>query len=211
MKLYLSSYRVGEDRNALKRLVGRDGRAAIVFNALDGHGRDRLQHLERERSDIASLGFECSELDLRTYFGDFEGLRARLERIDLLWVVGGNTFVLARAMGEARFAEAIALPLRENRLVYAGYSAGACIVGQDLDGCHLMDESDLIPEGYPRHASSLALGWVPWRIVPHWRSDHDEASLAASAVEHLLAAGLPFQALRDGQAFVIDDERQYLA
>jgi dipeptidase E len=211
MKLYLSSYRLGENPKALQQLVGRSGRAALVFNALDGSDAGRMRNFERERGDIAALGFECSELDLRDYFGDFAGLRERLERVDLVWVVGGNTFVLARAMTESCFGAAIVDALVNDRLVYAGYSAGICVTGPDLDGCHLMDEPDVIPDGYSRDAQPTTLRWLPWRIVPHWRSDHDEAPLAELAVEHLLVAGLPFQTLRDGQAFVIDGDRQFLA
>jgi dipeptidase E len=94
--------------------------------------------------------------------------------------------------------------------VYAGYSAGVCVTGPDLDGCHLMDEPDLIPVGYSSDESPTTLGWLPWRIVPHWRSDHEEAPLAELAVEHLLATGLPFQTLQDGQVFVIDGDDRFL-
>jgi dipeptidase E len=211
MKLYLSSYRLGENPGALRRLVGRPGRAVLVFNALDGYGAERLKNSEREVDDIAALGYKCAELDLREYFEDFEGLRARLQAVDLIWVVGGNTFVLARAMTQSRFGEAISELLALNRIVYAGYSAGVCVIGPDLDGCHLMDDPDVIPDGYSLSAPLTTLGWLPWRIIPHWRSDHDEAPLAERAVEHLLAAGLPLQALRDGQAFVVDDDERFLA
>lgn len=90
VKLYLSSFRLGRDRGVLRDLVGRAGRAALVFNACDFYGDSRLLNLERETEDISSLGFECEELDLRSYFGDLEGLRSRLDTCDLIWVVGGN-------------------------------------------------------------------------------------------------------------------------
>jgi hypothetical protein len=46
--------------------------------------------------------------------------------------------------------------------------------------------------------------WIPWRVVPHWRSPHPEAPLAGLAVAHLLDAGLPFHTLRNGRAIVVD-------
>lgn len=210
MRLYLSSYRLGRDRGALRKLLGRTGRAAIVLNALDLFASDRDKSLTRERDDLASLGFDCDELDLRSYFPAPAELRSRLERYDLIWVVGGNTFVLARAMAQSHFDEAIHERLVGNQIVYAGYSAGVCVTGPDLEGCHLMDDPDGVPDGYDPGVAPIPLGWIPWRIVPHYRSEHAEAPLAELAVRHLIDASLPFQTLRDGQAFIVDGDRNYL-
>ena len=133
LKLYLSSYRHGHDPDALRGLVGRsDAVAALIFNACDGYGGDRLQNLPRERDDLKQCGFDGEELDLRLYFDDFDGLCDRVARYDLLWVVGGNAFVLAKAMTASRFAEAVDGQIEEERLVYAGYSAGTCAAAPDL-------------------------------------------------------------------------------
>jgi dipeptidase E len=206
VKLYLSSYRIGDDRNVLRDLVGHTGRAALVFNACDVYGANRLARWGREAADIQSLGFESEELDLRSYFDDFDGLRARIDAIDLLWVVGGNTFVLAKAMTRARFKEAVLQPVRADRLVYAGYSAGACVAGPDLSGIDLMDEPDALPEGYPDDVHPTTLGWVPWRIVPHWRSQHPESPAAELAAAYLSDAKLDFKTVSDGSALVVEGQ-----
>ena len=67
-----------------------------------------------------------------------------------------------------------------------------------------MDDRDALPAGYESIVPPVALGLVPWRIVPHWRSDHPEAANAEKAVRYLEAAGLPHRALSDGEAMVID-------
>jgi dipeptidase E len=211
MRLYLSSYGLGENPSALSDLAGKAPRTAVIFNARDAYRGERLKHQAQEFGALSSLGFSCEELDLRSYFGDSDALRTRLADYDLVFAVGGNTFVLARAMTEAGFGAAIREQLNENRIVYGGYSAGACVVGPDLDGCHLIDEPDAVADGYSADVRPHALGWVPWRIVPHWRSEHEESPLAELAVAHLLEAGLPFQTLRDGQAFIVNDGEQYLA
>lgn len=169
----------------------------MIFNACDVF-EDRTRVWNREADDMRSLGFEPEELDLREYFGNPHGLRSRLEKCALVWVVGGNAFVLARAMTAAGFAGAMA-----PEVVYAGYSAGACVTGPDLEGIRLMDEPDALPEGYSQSVPPKTLGWVPWRVVPHWRSDHPEAPAAEQAVRHLEAAGLDYRALKDGEAIVI--------
>jgi len=129
---------------------------------------------------------------------------------DLVWVVGGNSFVLARAMTQSRFGQAASKPLDDGRLVYAGYSAGICVTAPDLEGIRLMDEPDALPDAYPKGVQATTLGWVPWRIVPHWRSQHPEAPLAELAVEELLHSGLPFRTLRDGQAIVVEGDESRL-
>ena len=207
LKLYLSSYRHGHDPEALRGLVGRSGTAALIFNACDGYGRDRLQKLPRERDDLQQRGFDCEELDLRLYFDDFDGLCDRVARYDVLWVVGGNAFVLAKAMTASRFARAVEAPIAEERLVYAGYSAGTCATAPDLEGIQLMDDPALRPDGYPASVTATTLAWVPWRIVPHWQSDHPAARDADRAVEYLLARNLAFKTLRDGQALIVEGGR----
>ena len=202
MKLYLSSYRIGTDRSALAELAGPPGRAGIVFNALDGFA-DRLRIFAREWDDLSSLGFECEELDLRSYFDDLEGLSDRLSHLQFLWVVGGNTFVLARAMAQTRLGEALHGPLSEGRLIYGGYSAGSCVATPDLEGIQLMDDPAVIPLGYSENVAPLTLHLVPWRIVPHWRSDHPESADAEKAVEYLRQSGLDFRTLRDGEALIV--------
>jgi dipeptidase E len=204
VKLYLSSYRVGHDAAALRALVGDGHRAGVVMNACDVFG-DPRKVWPREEADLAELGFEATEVDLREHFGDPAGLRDQLSELDLLWVVGGNTFVLARAMDASGFVASEDL-VRSGRLTYAGYSAGVCVTTPGFEGIHLMDEPDAVAAGYPRDARAVTLGWVPWHIVPHWRSDHPESPAASLAVEHLLDAGLPFRTLRDGHAIVVDGD-----
>jgi dipeptidase E len=210
VKLYLSSYRLGADRNALAELIEPPGQAGLVFNALDGFA-DRLRIFAREWDDISSLGFECEELDLRSYFDDLEGLSDRLRQLEFLWVVGGNTFVLARAMTLSRLGEALDGPMSDGRLVYGGYSAGSCVAAPDLEGIHLMDDAALVPDGYPTELAPRTLRLVPWRIVPHWRSDHPESADAEKAADYLRQSGLDFRTLRDGEALTVANGESHVA
>lgn len=182
-------------------LVTEPRRAALLFNARDVYS-DRSRHFSRDVEDLSALGFRCEELDLRSYFDDFYGLSKRLRNVELVWAVGGNSFALARAMTLSRFGEALDEPLSGEKVAYGGYSAGTCVTAPDLEGINLMNEPDAHADGYPENTPARTLGLVPWRIVPHWRSDHPESALAEVAVEHLLQSGLAFQTLRDGQALV---------
>lgn len=202
MKLMLlSSPGLDEHGVRLRRLAGEGTRAGMVFNALDQYETRRRQ-LPVEAEALNRLGFQCEEVDLREYFEDNPGLTQRLELLDLLWVLGGNTFVLARAMALSGFRHAAEGLLTEGRLVYAGYSAGACVTGPDLTGMELMDDPSSIGAGHPPGAPADALGWVPWRIVPHWESDYGDSPQAVA--ERLRERDLPFRTLRDGEVILLD-------
>jgi dipeptidase E len=214
MRLYLSSYRLGSRAEALRWAGSGVGRALVIMNALDAYGAVRGRSWHREEADLASLGYAAAELDLR----DPGDLEQRLAETDLLWVVGGNAFVLARGMTAARFGEALrAAWATQGDIVYAGYSAGACVAGPDLAGIELMDDPDArdpdaqdldtqdpgAQDPAAARVRAQALGLVRERIVPHWRSDHPESPAAERAAEHLARRGLPYRTLRDGDDLLV--------
>jgi dipeptidase E len=202
--MYLSSYRLGNDPGVLRR-PDQGGRAGIILNALDIYGETRAMNMGREVADLQSLGYRSEEIDLREYLGDRDALRQRLSAFHLLWVVGGNSFVLARAMASSGFRDAL-LPAMAEGLTYAGYSAGVCVTAPDLDGIHLMDDPDVLPEGYDADIAPGTLGLVPFRIVPHWRSDHPETEAADVALAYMQRQRLAYRTLRDGEAIVIGND-----
>lgn len=193
MRLYLSSYRLGRRAELLRHAGPGTGRARIVLNALDVYGEGRLHSYDRETDDLVGLGYEPAELDLRA--GPVE-----LAGVDLLWVVGGNAFVLAAAAERAGLRDALRSSWAAGSgLIYAGYSAGACVAGPDLTGITAMDDpSEADYDGLPP-----GLGLIPERIVPHWRSDHREAPAAEEAVAALVERGDAHLPLRDGDDHVV--------
>lgn len=203
MRLLLSSWflRPGRRPEVLPPAAG--GRVGVVLNALDGFGATRDRDLARELDTWKAFGYRGEEVDLRDYFTTPAALPARLATLDAIWALGGNSFVLARAMTQAGFGAAVRQQLRRPAFVYGGYSAGACVAGPDLRGIDLIDDPDTLPEGYPPDAEPGCLGLVPFRIVPHWRSDHVEAPGAELAAAHLEAAGLSHKRISDGQTIQV--------
>lgn len=189
MRLYLSSYRFGRRAGVLAR---RGGRAAIVTNALDPYP-DRLLNWDREVADLARLGFASTELDLRQFWTTPGQLPGWLSDVDLLWVMGGNAFVLARAATAAGLGDALR---RSPHLTYAGYSAGACLASVDLRGIDAMDDPDAMPDGYTADIPAGTLALRDMRLVPHAGSPE-----AIDAERELRVASLDYIALADG-----DDE-----
>lgn len=212
MRLYLSSYRIGDRAGSLLALLGGGKRAAIIENALDAFSAEARDIYRREAYDpvheLGSLGIAGTSLDLRDHFGDPEGLRARLSQFDLVWVTGGNAFVLRRAMKQSGFDDVITSMLERDEIVYGGFSAGAVIAAPDLEGIHLMDDPDEVPAGYAPEVVWDGLGLIDHAIVPHYRSPHPESAAADRAVRHLCSRGLRYRALRDGEVIVWTEDRR---
>jgi len=119
-------------------------------------------------------------------------------------VVGGNTFVLARAMTLSGFGDVLRDRLADPSFVYAGYSAGSVVTGPDLDGIELVDDPTAVADGIPSGTPADALVLVPFRVVPHYRSDHPESPAIERVAEHMQARGLEHRCLRDGEALWVD-------
>jgi len=211
MRLYLSSYRIGDRAGSLLALLGGGKRAAIIENALDNISPAARELYRNEAydpvSELGSLGIAATPLDLRDNFGDPEGLRTRLSQFDLVWVTGGNAFVLRRAMKQSGFDDVIVDMLDNDEIVYGGFSAGAVVAAPSLEGIHLMDDPDEAPPGYDREIVWDGLGLIDHAIVPHNRSPHPETTSAERAVRNLCGRGLRYRALRDGEVIVWTEDR----
>lgn len=200
--LYLSSSGLAADRKVLTA-PSDNARALVVLNALDGSSARRQDVFDAEAAGLVALGYSCHELDLREHFGDPENLAATLAQAQLVWVAGGNTFVLARATAQAGFDTALRQVQDDQDLTYGGYSAGACLAGPDLAGIDLMDDPNMIPDGYNAEAAPRTLRLIDERIVPHWKSKTPESSGASNTAKFLQKARLQFRCLKDGETYVI--------
>src|SRR5690242_12570868 len=103
MRLYLSSFKMGNQPERLVALAGSGKRVALVLNALDDNRDNRAKWLMSQTEALNQLGFVVDELDLRTCFGKPEELRGFLKEKDMIWINGGNTFLLRRAMRQRGF------------------------------------------------------------------------------------------------------------
>jgi dipeptidase E len=201
LRLYLSSFRLGDHPERLLELVGPSRRAAVIANAIDDADADtRKEGVDRELEALGALGLEPRELDLREHFGsapDFGGL-------DLVWLRGGNVFLLRYALA-ASGADALLVDLLlDDALVYAGYSAGPCCLGPSLRGFELVDEPDAVEATYGADPVWDGLGILDYAIVPHVDSPgHPETDRCNALAEHFRTEGVAHRTLRDGEVIVV--------
>lgn len=210
MRLYLSSYRIGDAPKELLALVGKGRRVLVIMNALDSIDKqERSLKLTGEKADLNKLGFQTEELDLRDYFSNKnkEELINSLSQTDLLWVRGGNIFVLMRAMHQSGFDKLVPELLKKDSFTYGGYSAGAIALTGSLKGLELVDNPNDIPEGYESKIVWNGIGLVDFSIAPHYKSDHRESEAIERVIKYYKKHNVPYKALRDGQVIVIHDDK----
>jgi dipeptidase E len=206
MHLYLSSYKIGNRAEELSDLFKGNRRVGVIRNALDFS--DDLERLEtgrkQEFADLESMGLSPESIDLRDYFFDTDSLKTRLDELTGLWVVGGNTFILRKAFHQSGLEDYLKNRIPDQQFVYGGYSAGICVMTPTLEGIHLADEPDLTPAGYQAQPIWEGLGFVPYCIAPHYRSNHHETELIEKSVEYFIEHKIPFVALKDGEVLILE-------
>jgi len=214
MRLYLSSERLGARAGALLDMLS-GPRVAVIANGYDGASAAAREIYRTEVYDpvteFKALGLDPHEVDLRAHFGDAPSLRQRLEDYHLVWVMGGNSFVLRRAMKQSGFDRIIRDRLETDTIAYGGYAAGAVVAGPTLRGLELMDDPFELPEGYDEPLVWTGLGLTPFAIVPHFRSRHPEAASAEKVVSYMRARRTRFRALSDGEVIVRTGNLERLA
>ena len=207
MRLYLSSYRIGNHPAALQRLLNGKQRTAFIANAVDYHQQtERAERVSRGIEELRLIDLDPVEIDLRNYFAQPDALRESLNKFDLLWVRGGNSFILRRAFRKSGADRVIVDLLKNDSLVYGGYSAGIDMLTPTLRGIDLVDDPKLVPSGYDLAVIWDGLGILPYSIAPHYKSDHPESAAIDQSVTYLIDHHLLFIALRDGEVIVRDGE-----
>lgn len=178
MKFYLSSFKTGNHEKKLMEMTATGNRkVAFINNALDfATDLDRRNKSDKlDIHDLESLGLSMEILDLKLYFNKPNELEEKLQHFDVIWVRGGNTFVLAQAMKLSGFDEIIKKYHRTKKnIVYGGYSAGICILAPTLRGIHIVDEPDQKPYGEQHPTVWEGLSILDYVIAPHYKSDHPE-------------------------------------
>jgi len=204
MKLYLSSYFLGDDPTKFAELFGKNKKVAIIMNAADIFGpAKRPDYLKKEIASLAKIGLEGEELDLRDYFNDPMVLATKLQQYGGVWVMGGNSFALRRAMRQSGFDQIAPKLVLNNRLVYGGFSAGAVVATKTLEGIEIVDDPKQLPEGYDSKIIWEGLGFYDESIAPHFKSDHPESAAIDKVVAYFEEKKMPYAALPDGEAIVV--------
>ncbi len=201
MKLYLSSYRIPTPEDLFK-LVGKnpeDIKVAHIPNAKDYYAeRARNFKINVVSSFMQEVGLKPDVIDLNIY--NQEKLKLELQKYDLIWVAGGNTFCLRDAMERSGF-DRLLPELLESGIVYGGDSAGAIVVGPTLKGTETADE----PE-FSENIIWEGLDIIPTIIIPH--ADNESLKTALIPMLEMYNDNPEAIVLNDNQAYIVDGSKK---
>ncbi|ALE91977.1 hypothetical protein AOC05_05925 [Arthrobacter alpinus] len=203
MRLYLSSYQLGAHPEAFTGLVRGRKRGWLIMNAFDGVDPEiRRIETKRQLVNLAGIGLTAQELDLRAH--DADSLSVEFGQPDFIWVRGGNVFTLRAALARSGANALIVDRLRADALVYAGFSAGGCVLAPSLSG---LEECDPTGDALSLYGAVEfdGLNILDRPFVPHLgSSDHPELEILTQVAATCAQDGKQYWALRDGQALVVD-------
>lgn len=116
--------------------------------------------VDLDRSTLRDQGFTTVELDIETM--PTTELAGALDDLDAVFVSGGNVFHLVATLRRTGFAEILTEHV-DAGLPYLGASAGACVVGPDIEPLAMLDD----PAEATDLTSTTGLGWIDEVVVPH--------------------------------------------
>ncbi|MEV6321573.1 Type 1 glutamine amidotransferase-like domain-containing protein [Nocardia sp. NPDC051787] len=207
MRLFLSSYRFGAHHDRLVTLAGPPARVAVIGNACDAWPAMRASAITSDLVPLRKLGYAPEEIDLRDFVGRTAELERRLAEFPLVWVRGGNTFVLRAQFARSGADLALTRLLADDALAYAGYSAGACVLTPDLHGLETLDDPAEVAPASGIEPQWDGLNLVDRAIIPHIDSPTDPDGACNRLAARYRAEAIAHWALTDDDAIVIDGPR----
>ena len=210
MKLYLSSQHIGSASHVLLEMIGDRKMVGIIANAIDASDQQhRINRLQREERMLNNLGLATIELDLRQYFGNSKALKDKLKQLGMVWIRGGNVYTLVRAMEQSGFSEVAPELIRNDSLVFGGYSAATIIAAPDLLGSELMDNPHELPVGYKEQTSPMrALGLLDHYVACHYESRQPWAKNVPRYIDYITSKRKDVLKLKDGEVYIVNGSNE---
>ncbi|KKT44477.1 MAG: Peptidase (Peptidase family S51) [Parcubacteria group bacterium GW2011_GWA2_44_15] len=167
-------------------------KVAYVITASKGVS-DRA-YFERNRNFFREQKYNCVEVDLDEKKG--KNLKSILENVELVYVEGGNSFLLLKAIRESGF-ENIVKELLPQGLIYMGASAGSYIACPTIEMATWAHQ-----DKYNHYAVTdlTAMNLVPFLLTVHYKPEYREL-----LKEKISQAVYPVKILTDKQALLIKD------
>ena len=204
MQLYLSSYRLGNNTDFLKNWYDNTKKVLVIPNAVDGFpdGERKNVGIIDKCKELEKIGFETEILDLRKYFSKEKELKNYVRNYNCFYVIGGNTFILRQAMKLSGFDNFLIENKNNPNYLYIGFSAGICVLANDLHGINLADE----PEKDPYNQGNIlwdGVGLIDYMPIPHYDTpSHPESHLMYDVVKYMIENNLPYKTLHDGDVII---------
>lgn len=166
-----------------------DKRVAIITNAADGLQENKYAKLAKEQ--LESLGFK------KVFFHNvLVNDHNELKNSDVIYICGGNTFVLLNTLKSSKTDELIKKRVEDGALII-GVSAGSVILGRSIKiiGELEMDLNDI------RLENLEALNILREDIVPHY-----DESMQAQIVQYEQTEKRSVIRIRNDEAYIFSSD-----
>ncbi len=205
MKLYLSSYKLGNKTEFLKKWIEEnDNSIVLITSARDAKEQNDIekQKIKDNIKMLENIGFKVTKISLKKYFNKKAELKEILKQYHAFCVIGGNVFVLRQAMKLSGFDEYIKEISNEEEYLYIGYSAGSCVLSPTLKCLDLVDEP--INPYNDEPVIYYGINLINYVFVPHYKSNHKESERIDNAVIELNKSKIKYKTFSDGDVIIED-------
>jgi dipeptidase E len=195
-RLLLSSNGSFVIEKGLRLLFDDISKIKLAYITTAGKGSRDRTYIETHKEMMGKEGYDFEELDIE---GKNENeLRELLEEKNTIYVEGGNTFYLLKAVRESGFDKVIK-DLIKKGVAYIGSSAGSYIM------CPTIEMSTWKKPGEEKDRFGVidltALNLVPFLIKAHYNPEQKEF-----LKEKIAGAKYPTRILKDGQAILVEED-----
>ena len=139
----------------------------VVFISTAAKPEENLEFLKMDWTVMRDeMGFNVEEIDIdgKTEAEVIKALKLK----DIIYVEGGNTFYLLKAMRACNFEKIIRKLLKEGK-VYVGSSSGSIVAGRTIQASEWLGDKNMV------HIKDLkGLNLVPFDIVCHYQPQYAE-------------------------------------
>ena len=167
-RLYLTSSfntvagKVGRDLVQDCKFNPKNKRAVFIDTAAEPEEGDK-QWLKDDRKSLENLGFQVSDFTLTDK--NYSEVEQVLDKTDVIFVSGGNTFYLLEKIQLTGTAELFNKQVNIGK-IYIGSSAGSVVAGPDIAPVKRYDAES---KAQKLHGYN-GLGLVDFVVLPHWGS-----------------------------------------
>ena len=151
-----------------------------------------------EKQNLEQMGLVVDEVEVST--APYDAIQRALQKNDLIYIAGGNTFFLLQALKQSGADRLIREEVHQGK-PYIGESAGAIAAAPDIAYSSAMDD----PGKAPGLQDYTGLHLTEWYPVPHRGTP--EYGAAVEQIVAAYASTLDLKVIDDHQALFVEDSR----
>ena len=151
-----------------------------------------------EKQNLEQMGLVVDEVEVST--APYAAIQRALQKNDLIYIAGGNTFFLLQALKQSGADRLIREEVHKGK-PYIGESAGAIAAAPDIAYSSAMDD----PGKAPGLQDYTGLHLTEWYPVPH--RGNPEYGAADEQIVAAYASTLDLKVIDDHQALFVEDSR----